>query len=253
MTASPAQQRVYHIYCDESSHIGKQDYLLFAGMVVEQTRLSQIEDEILSILTRWGVFGELKWGKISRTKLEVYKELLEYVWDKRPVVHFNAFVVRRSSLDHWKLHGTSYNQALDNVQAEHISQMICAHIQHGHRCDIYIDERQTLPALAAMQRHCNHLLSLEWDYPDETIRSIRSIDSHDSQLLQIADVLMGAIAFDINGLAFEENASPAKVEAMRFVQNLVGVSDFRQPIDYGSSQFAVWYSTSGYNKKRHMP
>ena len=73
-------------YCDESCHIQTDcvEYMSLVSAFCSKSRIKNINKDIRRIKEKYGISPnqELKWTKISKTNLEMYKEIIRYVSEK---------------------------------------------------------------------------------------------------------------------------------------------------------------------------
>ena len=75
----------YNVYCDESCHLenDKSDVMTIGAVYCPKGKSRQINDKIREIKIRNDIppFRELKWIKVSPSKIKVYEELLDYFFE----------------------------------------------------------------------------------------------------------------------------------------------------------------------------
>lgn len=71
----------YRIYCDESEKTGVNYSDFFGGILLLEKDLNKIEEEIAAFRNRVNYFGELKWSKIDPSKLTIYQEFVEMIFE----------------------------------------------------------------------------------------------------------------------------------------------------------------------------
>jgi hypothetical protein len=72
-------------------------------------------------------------------------------------------------------------------------------------------------------------------------------------MMQIADVLMGAVGFHCNGHHLVAQASPAKIELAEMIAALAGVRTLAVQTQRGAGQFEIWRFRFSGKKKRPTP
>lgn len=72
----------YNIYCDESCHLEHdgEKYMILGGIICEKYNRKIIKNDIIAIKRKNGLkeTAEIKWNKVSPSKLSYYKELVDY-------------------------------------------------------------------------------------------------------------------------------------------------------------------------------
>jgi hypothetical protein len=73
------------------------------------------------------------------------------------------------------------------------------------------------------------------------VRNIQAVDSKESDLIQIADVLMGAIGYEMNGAHTRSGAKRSKVLLAEYIAQKAGLVNLQQPTPRSQKQFSIWY------------
>jgi len=68
---------LFHIYCDESRQT-KHRYMMFGGIIVRYNDIPLLESTIQNWRENAKMYAELKWTKVSKGKLDDYKNLVIY-------------------------------------------------------------------------------------------------------------------------------------------------------------------------------
>jgi len=82
--------------------------------------------------------------------------------------------------------------------------------------------------------------SLKGDKRDWPYRRLQFRDSKKTPLLQLADILSGALAYHLNGHRHEQDASPAKVELSDYVLRSARIADVFRDTSMGG-KFTIWH------------
>jgi Protein of unknown function (DUF3800) len=106
--------------------------------------------------------------------------------------------------------------------------------------DVYLDERSTPTALSELRTIINHGIRRKYPHRDWPVRRLHFRDSSKTHSLQIVDILLGAIAFRLNGHRGRQGASPAKCELSDFVLARAGISDVIRDTAI-SGRFTLWH------------
>lgn len=182
----------YNIYCDESCHLehDRQPIMAIGGMWCPKEEVKKISDEIRKIKNRQGTRGELKWVRVSKSRQEYFLELVDYFF-KTPSLNFRCLVVDDKS----KLNHDYFNQGShDSFYYKMYFYMLRNILKPGHRYNIYLDIKDTKSAqkLAKLNEIlCNNF----YDFTRQMIGNIKNIHSHESEILQLADLFIGAISY----------------------------------------------------------
>ena len=181
--------KTYNFYCDESTHIENDGfpYMILSFVSTPYNQLKMHNEKIRAIKRKHWYKGELKWSKLSKSKYECYKEIVEYFFATD--LKFRAIVINKSQLNHKK-----FGQSHDDFYDKMYFQLLNNRLTPNDTFNIYIDIKDTYSYLKAR----NLKMYLERDY--RNIRTLQVIRSFESELMQVADVLMGALNYKLRGL-----------------------------------------------------
>ncbi len=201
-----------HVYCDESCHLehdGKSVMVLGAIWCPwAQVRAAHLN--LRNLKRAYGLADnfEMKWTKVSPAKLDFYRAALDFFF-RSEHLHFRALVVPdKTILDH-----PGRGQAHDDWYYKMYFRMLEAVIQPDAEHHIFLDYKDTRGAAKARKLHdvlCNSI----YDFRRKAVASMRVVDSREVGLLQVADLLIGAVGYANRGEA-GSSAKLALVEDMR--------------------------------------
>ena len=184
---------VYNVYCDESCHLEHDgiNVMVIGAIWCPQSKLKEINQRIRDIKTRNDISPqvEMKWTKISPAKVELYKDLVDYFFDDDDL-HFRAVVIPdKSKLDHDRFH-----QDHDTWYYKMYFDMLKVILSPADRYEIYIDIKDTNSHKRAQKLKevcCNSM----YDFSERIIRRLQPIRSEEVQVMQLSDVLIGAVGY----------------------------------------------------------
>jgi hypothetical protein len=214
---SNVQKIEYNIYCDESCHLenDRQPVMLLGAVWCQKSYVKKVSAEIREIKSKHNARGELKWVKVSRARQLFYTELVDYFF-KTPQLHFRCLVVDdKSKLDHDYFNLGSH----DTFYYKMYYSMLKTILSPENRYYIYIDIKDTRSQNKVNKLRevlCNNV----YDFTRQMIVNIQQIRSHESELLQLADLLIGAVSYKNRNL--KENS--AKVLIVKAIEKKIGQS-----------------------------
>lgn len=181
--------KTYNLYCDESTHIEGDGfpYMILSYVSTSYQQLKSHNDRIRDIKRKHFFKGELKWSKLSKSQFNCYKEIVEYFF--MTDLKFRAIIINKSELNHDK-----YKQTHNDFYDKMYFQLINHKLTPNDTFNIYIDIKDThsYKKARSLKKY------LERDY--QNIRNVQVIRSYESELMQLTDVLMGAINYELRGL-----------------------------------------------------
>ena len=183
----------YNIYCDESCHLefDNINVMVLGAVWCPFAKVKEVVGRIKETKEKYNVAPkmEIKWTKVSPVKYDLYKNIIDYFFDDDDL-HFRCLVIPdKSILDH-----KSYAQTHDDWYYKMYFDMLKVIFTPDDNYNIYIDVKDTYSHRKAQDLHnvcCNNA----YDFSSKIIRKIQPIRSHESQILQLADILIGAVAY----------------------------------------------------------
>lgn len=197
----------YNIYCDESCHLMHNEgkAMVLGAIWCPKTKRHEAFKRIREIKAEHGFKPdfEIKWNKVSPAKTQFYLDLVDYFFDDDDL-HFRALIVPdKSELDH-----KTYKQDHDTFYYKMYFNLLKVIFSPDCGYNIYIDIKDTRSQHKVEELH-NVLRNNHYDYHDQIIKKIQQVHSHEVQLLQITDLLTGAIGYLHRGL--QGNAAKMKL------------------------------------------
>jgi hypothetical protein len=151
---------------------------------------------------------EIKWTKVSPSKASFYSYLIDYFFDN-DALHFRALVAR----DKYKLRHEDYGQDHDTWYYKMYYEMLKAILNPPHCYRIYIDIKDTRGGTKIAKLH-EILCSSVHDLSASIVERAQIIRSNESEIMQMTDLLCGAICYANRGLS-ENSGKVAVVNRVR--------------------------------------
>jgi hypothetical protein len=234
---------VLHIYCDESSTAER--YMLFGGVITTETNAGDLSEVIDRWRTKHGMHRELKWGKVSRQKLPAYCSLIDLFAEhaRQGFLHFNVIVFDTHQIDYKTYHQGRKELGFYRFYYRFVLYKfgIYAH-DASYSMRVFLDERSELDAkrLEVMQIVLNRGIRKRYGLNTDVVRSVEAQQSHQSNLMQLADVIMGAVGFHCNGLHRRLNASPARRALAAHIAERAGLRELSSNTNPRRADFGIW-------------
>lgn len=175
---------------------------------LEKTREISVHMRELKKSHGFSTTFEIKWVKVSRGQQAFYLDLLDYFFDNDDL-HFRALIVPDKS----KLRHELYGQDHDTWYYKMYFDMLKVILDPDARYRIYVDIKDTRSATKINRLHdvlCNNI----YDFQRQIIERVQTVRSHEVELLQLTDLLVGIISYVNRGLS-SNAAKVALVERMR--------------------------------------
>lgn len=180
--------KTFNIYCDESTHLqydGK-PFMLISYVSCAYPQIKQHKEHIKLLKQKHKFKGEIKWSNVSKGQYPFYADVIDYFFATD--LKFRAVVVDKSQIDESR-EGFKY----DDFYFRMYWQLISHKLTTEYTYNLYIDIKDTCSQ--------HKLIKLgEILNTNNNIRNIQFIKSYESFLMQMADLIMGAINYHIRGL-----------------------------------------------------
>lgn len=206
----------YNLYCDESCHLEHDDSNAMALGTVwcPHERVREINTRIKNIKERNGISteSEMKWTKISPAKIQLYKDLINYFFDSDDL-NFRAVIIPdKKKLDHER-----FNQTHDDWYYKMYFDMLKQVFTRQDRYEIYIDIKDTNSSQKAdkLRDVCSNSM---YDFNNTIIERLQPIRSHEVQIMQIVDILVGALCYANRQFPANHAYSPAKQDIVALIK-----------------------------------
>jgi hypothetical protein len=237
MRIHPDPEEIAEIYLDESSQT-QHRFLVLGGAIVSLTEAPKLGELIAKARLPELPEKEAKWTKVSRTKLEAYRRIVDTMFDNPDLVNFHALVVDTTQIDHRRWNEGSreigFNKEIYQL-ARKFARMYSKSLFH-----LYPDQRRTTQRPEDLRLILNRGRRKDGDKRDWPFRRCQFRDSKTTLPLQLIDIIIGALAFELNGHSKAENASPAKTDLSAHIlkrANIVDVSKDTARV----GTFTVWH------------
>jgi hypothetical protein len=237
MRVRPKPEELAEIYIDESSQTNHR-YLVIGGVVVESDRANELAAKISAARQPELPKNEAKWGKVSTKKLAAYKRIVDVLFDNPTLVHFHSVVIDTTKLDHRRFNEGSREIGF-NKEIYQLA-MKCARLYGDLLFHVYPDYRDTSQNPNDLRLILNRGCAKKGDRREWPFRRCQFRNSEETLPLQLTDVLIGSLAYRLNGHGAVAGASPPKIELSEYVLKKANIVDvFKDTAPAGT--FTVWH------------
>lgn len=190
--------KTFNIYCDESCHIENdhKKYMFLGSTSVAYNQIKLHTDYIKDLKKKHRFYAEIKWSKVSKSKLRFYIDLVDYFFATD--VQFRCVGVEKA-----KINNTAFNQSYDDFYYKMYYSLLNHNINSTYNYNVYLDIKDTLSAYKVTK--LKDVLNTKYG----VFRNVQNIRSHESIIMQITDFMMGAISYLHNN---EAKMNLAKVQ-----------------------------------------
>ena len=177
--------KTFNIYCDESTHLihDGHPFMLLGYTSIAYPQLRMAKNEIKAIKSKYNYTEELKWTNIHDATYKVYADLID--WFFMNDLEFRAVIVDKSQIDESRPEYT-----FNDFYFRMYFQLLHTKVDFQNTYNVYMDIKDTCSSdkLETLKK----IMSL-----NSSIGKFQFIRSHESVFIQLADVLMGAINYNL--------------------------------------------------------
>lgn len=222
-----------NVYCDESCHLenDESDVMTFGGIIIPNSKRKKIYDDIYNIKHDFNIpkFREIKWTKVSMGEIDYYKRLIRYFFENDLLTFRGVIVPDKKILRH-----EDFNQTHDDFYYKMYYVMLKKLINRNYSLNIFLDIKDTNGAkkIRGLQRYLSYKIQ---SLNGEAIKQIQLIRSHENQILQLTDLLIGALSYNHRRLY----SSEAKLEIVNYIKQFTNIEN-TSPYSYDKFNILHW-------------
>lgn len=238
--ASPAK-RFLHIYCDESRQTADR-YMVLGGIIALREDEDAFQKAMQLFRQSNNMRAEFKWTKVSDQKIKEYTALMDLYFSLSRSFHFKAIVVDTQELDHRRYNKNDPELGFYKLMYQFLLYSFGAYLTPFDQCVIHLDQRTTSKyKLSTLCAVLNNGLNKKYGLANKPVRNIQGLDSKNSDFIQVADILMGAIGYEMNAAHTRTHTKQAKVALAEYIAHKAGLLNLQQPTPRNSRHFSIWH------------
>lgn len=197
----------YRIFCDESCHLenDRQSFMVLGALIVNEDKYPVIIEQIKNLRNQYKVGTEFKWTKISKSRIDFYKALIDLFVNEQNL-GFRCVVVNKNALKH-----EYFNDGEHDLFYYKMFYYVIDHFINTEDCyKVFFDYKDTKSKLRLIKLH----EVFNNKYKHNINITLQNIRSHESQLIQLVDMFIGAISYKVRQLHHSE----VKLEIIRYME-----------------------------------
>ena len=207
----------FDVYCDESRpdlFASKRNetgcFMLIGSVWFPYEQREVFKAEIKELRRRHNAFGEVKWRAVAPSKLEFYLDLVDWFFGNQLACRFRCIVVEADLVDLTKFHESDQELGFYKFYYQLLHHWILDFNQYR----VFLDhkrnrDRDRLKVLRRCLAHTNISSNIE---------RVQALDSRDSQFIQLADLLTGAVAARFH----DATSSAARLAVIERIETRLG-------------------------------
>lgn len=209
---------VTYLYCDESCHLehDRQKAMVLGALSCPAATRKLVGRRVKALKRAHGISAkrEIKWTQISPSRVGFYLALVDLFFDD-PNLGFRAVVVPdKNALDHQR-----FQQSHDDFYYKMWWQLLTRLVDDQHQFHVFIDIKETNSSAKLKKLH-EVLCNTHYDFDHSRVLGVEAVHAHHVPLLQLADVLIGAVSHANRGI----DGSTAKAQIITRIRDRSGLS-----------------------------
>jgi hypothetical protein len=225
--------RTFNVYCDESCHLEHDGIPVMAwgAVTCPQGEARAIAEAIRALKAQHGLAPsfEAKWTKVSPAKAAFYLALIDLFLDDERLRFRGLLAPDKGLIDHAR-----FDQSHDDWYYKMYFVMLRPIFCAPHHYRIYLDVKDTRGGPKTRKLH-DVLANSLYDFDRQAIERVQQVRSHESELLQITDLLIGALTYANRGLA----TSPAKGAIIERLRARLGANVLSRTSTFAATKFNI--------------
>lgn len=226
----------YKIFCDESNHLehDSSNLMVLGAIRCAEEEVVKANKTIKYLRHKHNYHKEIKWTKLSENQREFYDDLLDYFFSSLFLSFKGTVVTDKSRLSHDR-----FDSNHDEFYYKMYYYTLRDFLNEGDQYKIYMDYKDT--------KGGRRVAKLKEVFLNESRRAVdpdfNIIQSHESQLLQVCDLLIGALGYknreDI------EHTSRIKRYIVETIEKNIG-----HPLNTGTPQWEKKFNIFRYTPRK---
>jgi len=181
-----------NVYCDESNHLESDGVspMVLGAVFGQIDEIREANKRIREIKAKYDIspHAEIKWKKVAPNKLAFYLDLIDYFFDNDDL-HFRGVIVNKGELDH-----EQFNQTHDDFYYKIYFELLKRILDPRNQYHVYLDIKDTRGS-KKVKKLREVLSNNMYDFDGDIVQRIQQVHSHEVDVLQLSDILIGALQF----------------------------------------------------------
>lgn len=238
---------ISHIFCDESRQT-KDRYMVLGGLIIPKPTMNTVIETLKDFREEEGMRAELKWTKITNQMLPKYKRFVDYFFalNNNDKLHFHSIIIDNHQVNHKKFSDGDrevgfykfYYQLLLHCFGKHYA------INHQTKSEdsfiVHLDHRVSRYPIHQLRDILNNGMAKKYQIRHKPFLSIEPLDSKTSDLMQINDIIVGAIGFHKNAVDLIAGTRAAKIEIAKYIAEQAGLRTLAENTIFKRIRFKIW-------------
>lgn len=200
----------FEAYCDESNPevLGAENtqarYLLIGSIWLRSEDRCEFKDGIYQLRNQYKIGSEFKWNRISPSRVDFYTSLIDFFFAQGERLRFRCIAVDREKVDLKLFHASDQELGFYKFYYQVLHHWILDFNEYAFFLDT---KKNRCPLRLATLKDCLDASNLS-----SIVANVQAIESKQSVLIQLADVLTGVVSRRLNNSSKGSIARDAVLE-----------------------------------------
>jgi len=189
--------------------------------------------------------AELKWQKVSNQKFPQYRRFVDYFFalNGSRKAHFHALMLDSHQFDH-----TAFNKGDKEIGFYKFYYQLLLNCFGKTYCEydpdarfaVVLDNRNTSYKLEDLRKILNNGMQKKHGISTRPFNTIEPRCSKSSEVLQINDIILGAVGFHKNSRELIADSRQAKKDLANYIAEQAGLPNLKVSTPQNQTRFTLW-------------
>lgn len=239
MSLVPPQD--FAFYADESG-ISQDRFTVVGGLCMRRGTASEVYDSITQYRRDHNMHAELKWSKVSNGKIDEYLALVDlfFALNNTNRIQFHAVIFDSHQANHNKYNDGDADIGLSKLYYDLLLHKFVKRCGNAGSLFACLDRRNSSTSLEDVRLMLNRTAARDFRMDKPPMAQLISRDSKKDCVLQMNDVILGAVCSIRNGRHLLASTRAAKKDLAQYVLEKSGLQTFESDSPKGVNRFTVW-------------
>lgn len=214
-------------------------FMVAGGFAINGKRLLEIEGRVAALREAGGIRSEFHWsGYRGGERREAYEGLVDYAFEllREKQAHLHVIIAKFDGYNHKAKKGENKDTSVNRMYYQLCLHRIARLYGKKAAIHIHLDAGNDSADICAMRNQLCADAYRKFTTRPNCVRTIQSVASHKSGLVQMADVIVGGIAAKVNNV---QHTSP-KGDLADYVLKKSGRDAWDRDTPSGARFLTVW-------------
>lgn len=214
---------------------------MLGGLIVQRDFSFALNAMLEMACSYYSISREAKWTKVSKRHLPAYRALVDTFFKSPDYItpcHFHATAIESARQNHSKFNEGDKELGFNKEIYQLIMKFVRLYPDGIYH--IHLDYRDSSQSNDETRRILNKGIYRRLDRMDMPIRRVHMRRSHEVLTLQLVDILLGGIAYQLNGHIEKSGASAPKCALSKHITSLANISNIENDTSF-SGKFTLWH------------